>query len=54
MDAFATFLGCLPRIKGGGRCSAGWHVAKQLADGVLVAWCISEAFAVVHLPWVLL
>lgn len=32
MDAFITFLGYLPRMKGGGRCCAEWHVAKQLAE----------------------
>lgn len=32
VDSLATIFGCLPRIKGGGRCCAGWHIAKQLAE----------------------
>lgn len=32
MDAFTTFLGCLPGIKDGASCCGRWHIAKFLAE----------------------
>lgn len=36
------------------RWRQGVQACNNLQSGVLVAWCISQAFAVVHVPWVLL